>query len=101
MGGKKNKICNVCNKPWDIALKVTYTGDGTAVCVHDDIGKTGKKSEIQIRRNESQEMNVMALQQAKEYGAANPQEKMTTVNYPSKGQFGGPAQIPEKTIEKI
>lgn len=95
----KPKICEVCQKPWEFSLRVSYNKDGTKTCEHDnsDIGS----SKIEKRRKENILASSNARRQAAEYASGLPQEEMVTIPSP-KGDTGKrPEVVPKKVLDSI
>ena len=98
MENNKPKICPVCGKEYEFALKIMYNKDGNT-CEHDN--PTIGPSKTEIRRKENIESTIMARRQATEYSAGLPKEEMIMVN-PPKGDTGKrPEVVPKRVVEAI
>lgn len=95
----KPKICEVCQKPWEFSLRVSYNKDGTKTCEHDNPSAGPSKTEA--KRKENAAATSDARRQAAEFAGNMPREEMVTIN-PPKGDTGKrPEVVPKKIVDSI
>lgn len=91
-----NKICSVCNKPYEYGLSVHYAPDGTQTCSHDSDIKRDPKAGLR-RENRTRSMDAQRL--AAQHRASMPTEETVIVKDPEGKR--PPQAVPKKMVENL
>lgn len=103
MTENKKKICPICGKEYEYALRIFYDKNGEGKCIHDEL--SNDPLEVRARRN--REATAYAYQQAALYARTAPKEEKVIVHAdPSRDIRGNPipggtAEVPKKVFESI